>query len=348
MKLLIITQKVDKDDSNLGFFHDWLDKMAGLSDVFIIANEVGEYNLPENAKVYSLGKERKISRIIKFIRYQLLLLKLLPKSDGIFFHMCPEYVLAAGFLPKIFRKKSLIWYTHKSVNWKLRLAEKLVDKIFTASKESFRLPSKKVEVVGHGIASDLFRRPFISTSKLRLLSVGRIASVKNLEVLIRAVAELKKNFGPNVSLDIVGSTILKEDQNYKEGLKQIIDNLDLQNEVHFRDSVPAATKGILTLPDIYNAHNIFVHASETGSLDKVVLEALASGLQVFTSSEAYDDLGSVVWRFKKGDYKDLASQIEAVYKKHDKIIYNTKGIDLVNKLFSLQNLLNKIINFFKQ
>ena len=105
MKLLIITQKVDINDDNLGFFHDWLKKFASLADIDVIANYVGKYKLPENAKIYSLGKENGAGKIIKILKYQWLLLKLLPKVDGVFFHMCPEYVLGAGLLTKIFRKK---------------------------------------------------------------------------------------------------------------------------------------------------------------------------------------------------------------------------------------------------
>ena len=58
MKLLIITQKVDINDDNLGSFHDWIKKLAGFADINVIANYAGEYELPENAKIYSLGKRK--------------------------------------------------------------------------------------------------------------------------------------------------------------------------------------------------------------------------------------------------------------------------------------------------
>ena len=111
----------------------------------------------------------------------------MPKINGVFFHMCPEYVIGAGLWPKIFRKKSLLWYAHKSVNWKLRLAEKLVNKIFTPSKESFRLPSEKVEISGHGI--DLVKFKTKETNKngsgFKIISVGRITAVKNVHLFSR-------------------------------------------------------------------------------------------------------------------------------------------------------------------
>ena len=58
MKLLIITQKVDKNDQLLGFFIDWI---AGFShkfeEVTVLCLEKGEFNLPENVEVISLGKD---------------------------------------------------------------------------------------------------------------------------------------------------------------------------------------------------------------------------------------------------------------------------------------------------
>ena len=41
------------------------------------------------------------------------------------------------------------------------------------------------------------------------------------------------------------------------------------------------------MPQIYNSHDILIHASKTGSLDKVVLEAMSCGLPIITTSEAF-------------------------------------------------------------
>src|SRR3989338_2848671 len=58
LKLLIITQKVDKNDHILGFFHRWLEEFAKNTEkLTVICLEKGEYNLPENVKVLPLGKK---------------------------------------------------------------------------------------------------------------------------------------------------------------------------------------------------------------------------------------------------------------------------------------------------
>src|SRR3989344_8176980 len=172
--ILLVTQKIDRLDSNLGFFCRWVEKLSEETEVAVISNYVGSYKFNKNVSVFSLGKEEGFGRLRRFFNYQKLILKLLPSSRGIFFHMCPEYVLGAWLLPIIFQKKSLLWYVHKSVNFRLWLAEKLVNKIFTASAESFRLKSKKTEIVGHGIDVDLFKPGLPeSTDGIKILTVGR-------------------------------------------------------------------------------------------------------------------------------------------------------------------------------
>ena len=63
MKLLICTQAVDREDSVLGFFHSWIREFAKhYESVTVICLYKGEYDLPENVKILSLGKEDNIAR----------------------------------------------------------------------------------------------------------------------------------------------------------------------------------------------------------------------------------------------------------------------------------------------
>ena len=59
MKLLIITQKVNENDQLLGFFVEWLKRFAGKFDkLTVLCLEKGDYVLPPNVEIISLGKER--------------------------------------------------------------------------------------------------------------------------------------------------------------------------------------------------------------------------------------------------------------------------------------------------
>ena len=338
MKLLIITQKVDINDDNLGFFHSWLEKMAEKADIFVIANYVGQYDLPSNVKVFSLGKEIGVGKLVKIFKYQWFLFKFLPRVDGVFFHMCPEYVLGAHLWPKIFRKKTLLWYTHKSVNWKLKLAEKLTDKIFTASKESFRLPSKKVEVTGHGIDLDKFKPAEIKKdgSKFKIISVGRISPVKNYEIMINT-AEILRSRNFNFEIRVVGAPILESDKIYFEKLKNLIKEKKLDGIVEFVG--PISNKYIA---EFYQSGNLFINLSDTGSLDKAILEAMACGLKILTSNEAFKDILPEE-NFTKKEPKAVAEKIENLSKSPN--MNKDKFVDYMSANHGLDNLVKKIIGF---
>ena len=338
MKLLIITQKVDINDDNLGYFHSWLEKLAEKADIFVIGNYVGKYDLPENVKVFSLGKERRVGRLVKIFKYQWFLLKLLPRVNGVFFHMCPEYVLGAHLLPKIFRKKTLLWYTHKSVNWKLKLAEKLTDKIFTASKESFRLPSRKVEITGHGIDVNKFKsqKSKVKSDKFTIITVGRIAEVKNLHLLIET-AGILKNRDFNFEIKIAGAPILENDKKYFEKLKNLIKEKKLDDIVEFVGPIPNKY-----IAEFYQSGDLFINLSDTGSLDKAVLEAMACGLKILTSNEAFKDILPEE-NFTKNEPKAVAEKIENLAKSPN--MNKDKFIDYVSANHGLYNLTKKIRGF---
>ena len=153
MKLLICTQKVSLTDSNLGSFHRWISEFAKhCEQVSVICLEEGRHELPANVHVYSLGKERgTVSRVQYAFRFWRQMWRLRGQYDAVFVHMNPEYLIMGGGWWRITHKRVVLWYTHKSVNLRLRIGAFFASVICTASKESFRLSSNKVQVVGHGI-----------------------------------------------------------------------------------------------------------------------------------------------------------------------------------------------------
>ncbi|MCI0565948.1 hypothetical protein L0Y46_02000, partial [bacterium] len=188
MKLLVITQKVNKDDSTFGFFHEWIAEFARRAErVTVIALEVGPHSLPLNARVFSLGKERGRSRVIYVVRLFAYLFRFRNDYDAVFVHMNQIYVVLAGLWWRFMGKKIGLWYTHRAVSFSLRIAEKLAHEIFTVSKEGFNVPTKKLHIMGHGLNTARFTSPKEfkrSGGKFTIVSVGRITPIKNLDVLI--------------------------------------------------------------------------------------------------------------------------------------------------------------------
>ncbi len=332
MRFLVVTQKIDANDRNLGFFVSWIKKFAEKGEVTVIANEVGVYVPLPKVTVFSLQKEQGASRIARFFRYQKFLISALKNADGVFFHMCPEYVLGAHLLPLLYGKKSVLWYVHKEVSWRLRISVLFVNKVFTASKESFRLASKKVEVVGHGIPTDVFSGTERVPNKLHLVTVGRVAPVKDLETLVRALMEIKKTI-PDTEFSIIGEPITERDRQYQARLAA------MAPEARF-NSLPY---GSVFSP--LHPYTVFIHASKTGSMDKAVLEALFAGLPVFTSSEAFRDAIPGITKFKEGDPSDLAQKLMQAFTRGE-IVYTSTGREWVREHHNLDRLIARILSFF--
>ena len=318
MKLLIITQSVDKNDENLGAFYYWWEKMAQHVDrLTIIASKVGAHHLPTNVAVYSLGKEQGrdwIGRIWKFVE---LFSDHYARSDAVLFHQIPEFVLAAA--PFLLGRKRIaaLWYAHGSVSRRLRWAERLADHIFTSSELGFRISSKKVFHLGQAINTDLFypvtSNPVtnhqlpVTGNGLRLITVGRISPVKHYETIINALAILRSQWGRSWTLSIVGGPITPGDYAYTEKIKGVIREKGLENQIHFYGQRPYSE-----IAETLREHDLFLNVSRTGSLDKAVLEAMACGLTVITSNEAYRTVLPPTYFLEQISPEFLAARIKSL------------------------------------
>ena len=310
MKLLVITQKVDEDDQLLGFFAEWLKRFSKKFDkLTVLCLEKGKYDLPSNIEIISLGKDRGAGKLKLLSTFYFLLSTRYSDYDAVFVHMNPIWVVLGGLYWRLTGKKIFFWYTHKAITLKLRLAEKLADVIFTASKESFRLTSKKVIITGHGIDTRLFQpseKLKVKSEKLMILSVGRIAPVKNYETLVEA-AKILKDEGVDFSVTMVGEVALDSDIRYLASLKLKIKSLKLEGNFSFVGKVNHSD-----LPQYYQSHDIFIHLSKTGSLDKTILEAMACGMNVLSSNDASRSFLPANLIFEENDPVNLADKITAV------------------------------------
>jgi glycosyltransferase involved in cell wall biosynthesis len=309
MKLLIFTQKVDKNDSVLGFFHSWLLGFAKHCEkVTVICLQKGEYNLPNNVRVLSLGKENNKSRVKILWNFYYYIWQERKNYDAVFVHMNPIYVILGGFFWRIMGKKIALWYTHKNVDLKLRLAEKITNIIFTASRESFRLDSDKLQITGHGIDTDIFR-PVAHPRReyFQICSVARISEAKNQKLMIDAMEILKAN-SFKAQLHIVGSALAEKDRIYEKNIREIVKNKNLSEEIIFSGNIVPEK-----LPNFLQKMNLLINLSSTGSMDKAVLEAMACGLQILTSNEAFAPVLTAV-HMTDGNPKNIATKIESLSK----------------------------------
>lgn len=333
---LIVTQVVDREDSNLGFFCEWLEEFARQTDnLYVIANRVGKYDLPKNVMVVSLGKESGIGRFVRLLNFWKYLFKFLPKSQGMLVHMCPEYVIYGGFLARLFGKKIGLWYLHKSLNWKLKLSSLLVNNIFTAHKDGLPIKSDKVVVTGHGINLDVFNfnKKEESTGSLRLLTVGRITESKNLLFLVKFAIILQQKLGKPVKFVVVGEPYLEEDIGYLKKIKEYIQEQKAEGTMEFVGKVEHKYLG-----EYYKKADIFLNASRTGGVDKAVLEAAASGVAVLTSNSAFKNLLPEECLFADENIAELENKVM-----NYKNINTEKVKVLVVEQHNLKNTVKKIL-----
>lgn len=307
--ILIVTQTVDEADSNLGFFCGWVREFASHSNnIYVVANKVGAYSLPNNVKVFSLGKENNKYRAFRFFRYWYLLFRYLPKVDGVFVHMAPEYVVYGGWLARLYGKKLSLWYVHKSVTWRLRLALLMVNSVFTASLDGISFVSKKIKVVGHGIDLEALKvERKLDKNVFNMLTVGRISPSKNLLILLKTVSVLASKINKKLKLTVVGSPYLKKDFKYLDELKSYIKNNEISDLVDFVGSVPHEKIGLFLAKA-----DVFVSASNTGGVDKAVLEPVIVGVPTVTSNRAFVDILPASLLFEAGNVEELVEKLVKV------------------------------------
>lgn len=360
MRLLIVTQVVDKNDSNLGFFHRWIEEFAKhCESIIVICLKEGLHQLPPNVAVYSLGKPsfapdsakatmgRKASegegrRLLSRIRYALRFRKLIREHSGeyetVFVHMNPEYVLLGGFFWRTQGKKIALWYVHKSVTWMLRIALHLSDVVFTASQESFRIVSPKVRIVGHGIDTSAFRgatRP-PARGTLRLLTLGRITASKRIILMLDMCDELTRR-GRDFVFRITGEPLTYEDHAYAKLLQKAIDARPYKDRVHLSGAIPHEK-----IPEALASVDVLVNLSTTGSMDKAVLEAFAAGCPVVTSNDAY--AGVAVARYVRSAHPAaLADAVEKAV--HDD---PQPSREYVEQHHSLPRLIERVLAEFSE
>lgn len=272
---MIVTQKVDRTDPILGFFHRWLLEFALHCDqVHVIGQMKGDYDLPDNICVHSLGKEAGASRLRQIFRFWKLQWSLRKEYDRVLIHMTPIWAILGFDIWFIFRKKVYLWYEARGGGWALPVSLRLVKKVFSATEYGLPRPSKRRVITGHGIDTEFFK----SSGQIErglVSSVGRITKRKHFEVILKAFSELPSDF----RLEIAGVTIRKDDEVELGNLKRLMNELGITDRVTIKQMTHEEVRNLLQRSEL------MLHACR-GGLDKIVLEAMSAGCVTVSSSKA--------------------------------------------------------------
>src|SRR3989344_4154411 len=348
MKILIITQKYDIHDSNLGAFIDWWNRFAEkFQKVYILALEKRSEPTAPNMEAISMGKERGVGFLGKAHGFYSGLFKVIGKTDAILVHMIPKYVIMAAPVAFFYGKPIYMWYTGVALHWQLRLAVIFCKKIFTAHEAAMRINTPKRIITGHGI--DINKFPISNfqfpnnKNEITILSAGRITPSKGHDLIIRVVADLIK-FGYNLKLKIIGDVIQDYHKDYLTSLKKLAEDLHISGEVEFSGSISYEK-----MPVYFQNADILINAVTFGGLDKVILEAMASGVIPLTSNNAFLTVfpkpiaHDMV--FNEGNLDNLKVKLKNII---DKKLYqneNLRGelINIIVKNHNLNDLIDRIV-----
>lgn len=345
MKLLIATQVVDRNDDVLGAFHQWIRRFAEVFEsIEVICLRKGAIELPPNVRVHSLGKEEKRSRlqyVRRFYRYAFGLRK---DYDAVFVHMNPEYVVLMGLFWRLMGKTVFMWYAHKKGSFLRTIALMFLDRVVSVSKESFvDNASRKFIAVGHGIDPDAYRCGAPTTTGRKvILSVGRLSPVKEYDLLIDAVALLKRRRPQTDFLvRLIGGPANPEDAVYEGNLKRKIAALGLDEAFTFVGPMP--NKDIL--PELCGA-SAFVSMQKIGGAGKSFLEAMACGVPTVVSTPVFnDDLGEwLPYLYYDWTPEDFAAKLDACLSLSDadRARMSAALRDIVVQKHNLKNLVRRL------
>lgn len=159
---------------------------------------------------------------------------------------------------------------------------------FTSEEEksdyiSFGFPFKKAIVLPNGIdtpesveisareADEFKAKHGIPAGTKVVLCLGRVSRIKGFDILIPAIAELKKS-GPSAAFLVVGGD---DDRGYLAEAKELVKKYNLTKEVIFAGMFSGRQKEIA-----FRAADLLVQASDSESFGMAAAEAMSYGLPV--------------------------------------------------------------------
>src|SRR2546428_10994723 len=125
MRILLFNLVTDVDDPILGFTTHWIKALAKRVEcIYVITMRLGRVELPDNVRVYSVGKEKGYSeprRLVEFYRHLWHVLHD-DRIDVCFSHMMPLFTILGGPVLRLKAIPIVTWYAHPRLTWRLELA----------------------------------------------------------------------------------------------------------------------------------------------------------------------------------------------------------------------------------
>jgi glycosyltransferase involved in cell wall biosynthesis len=138
-------------------------------------------------------------------------------------------------------------------------------------KRTSLITTKSVHLIPHGVEPQFYQRKnsLNITSPIKLVFVGRIIKIKNIEIIINSILDIGRNL---FLFDIYG------DGDQFKNLEKLIINKGLQNEIKLKGKISHEK-----VSEILPMYDLFVMPSFPETFGRVYLEAMASSLPVIAA-----------------------------------------------------------------
>lgn len=239
-----------------------------------------------------------------------------------------EWIKNKGWLTGIFGE---VW---ERLSLKLKWDKIIAVSEFTKNKLiETGIPKDKIKVIPNGLNLDYLSE--IKAKKEKIPTVcyfGRLNWQKNLGVLIKAIAEVKKEM-PNIQCKIIGSGPALEE------LKKIALQLKLEKEVHFFSQV----KNYGQLLTEAKMSHIFVHPSTLEGFGITVIEAMALELPYIISDIkpfieiTHNGKGGEI--FPQNNSEELAKKIILLFKNKKMYLSKVQEEKILVQEYDWKNIL---------
>ena len=237
--------------------------------------------LPSNVQIHvsEWKYNQPIRNSVRFLRIFLAVLAT-KRRLVVFSHMTEVQSALISLITKVLNIRHYLWYAHSSRSLFLRWNSLFVSQIITSTPGSCPIKSRKVTTIGQSIDPDLFSYSQIEKdlSFNTWIHVGRIDPSKNIDVLLDLYGYFKQK-KPNLTFDLYGIPTPGNETYFAE-MSRKAQEID-EKGIRFRGPIVHSL-----IPHKLASSNLFVHAYN-GSLDKVLVEAVMSGIPVVSCNKEF-------------------------------------------------------------
>jgi glycosyltransferase involved in cell wall biosynthesis len=172
-------------------------------------------------------------------------------------------------------KRIGFWYNADYATFFGKIAMRLADVVFYSNSRSYAAQLPHARYMPTAVDTEMFAIENTG-HKDTLLFLGRITEKKNLDAVLQAFAEVRKN-DQHLTLDIYGEPHVG-DEAYATRLRTTYAALEREGALAYRGTVVYERT-----PAVYAEHNIYVHGGSARGSIKTLYEAMAAGCLVVTS-----------------------------------------------------------------